>query len=725
MKRFLMDRQTAVHQAEPPSTDSPSIVSISSDYGSPSFRASLASKTENRGAPVRKAVHILENGFPSEYGCTATTESLANLSSKTSSLSRDSTPARVAWHLVSIWILAKNRAAHHESVGLREATAWFFGDLRRAPAVFTTCLSKTPIDRVNKILNEICFDDEFQKLLPYILEEHGPGSRASVLKDPLTAEARSTKRASGVFYTPADVADYIVTKTRSDYVGDLASAKTLDPACGTGVFLLAMLRTATAEPKSCLSKFDYIINHLYGMDISPHALDSAGFLLTRECLSEINEMGMVPYEAWRAIRNNVVEADALRISAAAVEDGPAGLDLFSTPSLLLSDLFPRAPEGFEFIVGNPPYASLPKGFQALCGSQFASLRGSNPGSRVNIFTLFIEMMWKFSRFDASVSALVTPLSIAYHRGIQYESCRQEMSRRGGRWQFAFFDREPHGLFGEEVKTRNAIIFRTVVPNGSRRLCTARVETGRLRKWTSRKRSTLFQDINYTPLGRFDITNGIPKLDGVAMARAFLTLSRREDRFVEFPISVGTCKLVNVLTDHLDNTVFVGGTAYNFLNVYHSIRLNPFEDASRLSNSSVHYFRFGQCRESDAAFAVLCSRLVFWLWHVLGDGFHVPGWFFERIPFARTSLSHQDIDALSEIGAHMWIQIQKSRFVSVNGGKLTIGFRPLSCQIERDAIDCILARAVGLDSRFTSDLKRFVEETTIVDTSADVSRRIQP
>jgi hypothetical protein len=100
--------------------------------------------------------------------------------------------------------------------------------------------------------------------------------------------------------------------------------------------------------------------------------------------------------------------------------------------------------------------------------------------------------------------------------------------------------------------------------------------------------------------------------------------------------------------------------------------------------------------------------------VLGDGFHVPRWLFDEIPFARGSFATEDYGRLTELGRQLWERVQVHRFVSLNGGKQTIGFRPLHCNEERDEIDTLLIRAAGLTSGFVEDLKSFVLNNTVVD-----------
>ncbi|MBI2865407.1 MAG: SAM-dependent DNA methyltransferase [Chloroflexi bacterium] len=541
------------------------------------------------------------------------------------------------------------------------------------------------------------------------------------MKDPATAAARAAKRESGVFYTPSDVADYVVEHVRQLFAGNFVTAAALDPACGTGVFLLAMLRAAGRQQLDGFSPLDYVTSCLHGLDVSGHALDAAAFLLLKECVTELQSRSLSPLAAWQSIRRNLVEVDALSVDAALHDDNGCPRDMFAARLPLLREVFPDDRDGFDILIGNPPYASLGKrvGYYALT-LRFSSLRGVKASPRVSMFPLFVEMMWQFTKPGFSTAALVTPLSIAFHRGLQYERCRHAMSRNGGHWQFAFFDREPHALFGEEVKTRNAILFRWERLGTPKRGEAANIETGPLRKWTSRTRASLFQNIGFTPLGSVDISFGIPKLAATTQADALLALIRRRDRLPSLALRISTCTPTEALIAAGAPQVFVGGTAYNFLNVYRPTALMPNEQGAPLSESVVHRLEFNTEGEASAAFAILSSRLAFWMWHVLGDGFHVGGWLIQTIPFCKDSFSKADFDLLSDVGNVLWHKLQDHRFVSLNRGRQTIGFRPLACDEEREAIDTVLSRAAGLDDRFLAELRRFVKENAVVD-SADERR----
>jgi len=687
-------------------------------YDSPRAGVSLATVTERRGSKVREAVKVLAEGL--RYGNieAAFKEMFASPTCDKNIAARlDSLHIRAAWNLVSIWLAARISGVFAANHGFQEAERWFNGDPPNVEPRLSPQVTSENLCEAEELLDCLIIDAELKQLLPYILEEHGPGSRASVMKDHSTAAARTAKREAGVFYTPSDAVDYMIGNVRELYNGEFVTAKTLDPACGTGVFLLALLRDAERHHGEKFSRFNYITSCLHGCDLSGQALDTAAFLLLIECLTEIHSRDIRPGVAWQLIRRNLVEIDSISIDLLPHGDTCSSFGLFRNSLPRVRELFPEVPDGFNVLVGNPPYAALGiREDYELLATRFASLRAVKNSPGVNLFPLFVEMMWQVTKPGCNTSALVTPLSIAFHSGAQYQGCRRAMSWNGGRWQFAFFDREPHALFGEEVKTRNAILFRTENADTPMRGQAADIETGPLRKWTSRTRTELFQSIDFTALDSLEITTGIPKLSGTLQAEALMVLRKTHHRFPKLALHLGTCTPFETVTGDNAQKVFVGGTAYNFLNVYRSTKLQPNENRCLLSKSPVHCLHFKTEADARVAFAILSSRLTFWLWHTLGDGFHVTSRLLKTIPFNRESFSQEEFDLLSRLGKVLWEKLQNHRFISMNRGRLTIGFRPFACHAERDGIDAILVKATGLDNQFAIELQQFVHDNAVVDST---------
>ncbi len=533
---------------------------------------------------------------------------------------------RAAWNLVALWCLAQASSDVPPRSGLAEAERWFRSSIQVPAPLLSSLPNQDVLWRAQQALLSVPLDHGFWDLFPYILEEHGPGSRASVMRDPSTATARAAKRKEGVFYTPSDVADFTVQHLLNASPGTDGKARWLDPAVGTGVFLLAVCRTAAkrfTQPGGfdCL---DYVTNRLFGCDISPHALDAAAFVLLRESLADARRKGLAPWAAWHAIRLNLVEVDSIIIAATDAKQPRPGaadarseakqrliepttgwmdsaeisvdelahpprsdLGLSGTSTLPLSTIFPEATGGFDALVGNPPYAPLgPRPDYRSLISDYTCLARGKAATRENCYPLFIEMMWRLTTPGDSAAALVTPLSIAFHSGSQYEDCRYAMHWHGGKWQFAFFDREPHALFGEEVKTRNAILFRLENSKFPARGQPAEIETGPLRKWTSRTRRSLFDSIDFTPLEATNIIPGIPKLKGAQQSHAFALLRKSPARLPSWCTRVATCDPSEACSNPTLPRVFVGGTAYNFLNVYRAFSIDD-KSPYPLSESSIH------------------------------------------------------------------------------------------------------------------------------------------
>jgi len=190
----------------------------------------------------------------------------------------------------------------------------------------------------------------------------------------------------------------------------------------------------------------------------------------------------------------------------------------------------------DIVVGNPPYASIGRhDHREWLSREFSTFRGAAIRGSENLFPLFLEIAWRLANQTKCSAGWVVPISIAVSESTTLRNLRAAMTQREGEWRFAFFDREPHGLFGEEVKTRNAICFYSK-PLGTSQ---PKFLTGPLRRWTSRTRPTLFQSIEFTPL-RTGIAQGIPKIDGELEATTLLRLFRRADSMESFCSSITSC-----------------------------------------------------------------------------------------------------------------------------------------------------------------------------------------
>ena len=676
----------------------------------PGAGRTISAATEERASFVRLAVEIIVDGAKAGFGrvfqevfCARWQVVPCNNDIET----------RAAWALVNILILARfaERADKFEA-----AEEWFTPPQLPRLNSFVTAKAKRAAEAA---LSSVEFDDDLAELLPYVLEQHGPGSRLSVMKDPSTRAARAAKRDDGVFYTPADVAEYIV-----DTVADPLSnnARFLDPACGTGVFLLALLRRSGEG-------LDYATRHLFGIDLNVLAVESCSFALLRACQGTYS---VRPWAAWHLLRMNLAAHDALSlqnqplaIQSSARENLRQALladecpEPTSSPANSVSttghrsiwQFFPECQPGFDSVIGNPPYAQIGRRKDVSDIEKYAAMPFFS--ATANMYPLFIEMMWRFAKRTTSHSGMVVPLSIAFHQGQHFTACRTAMSSAGGSWRCAFFDREPHALFGEDVKTRNAILFHS--DGGAKG---TELAVSPLLKWTSRTRAKLFASIKFTSLGSIPFGDGIPKLGSDDEAKAFAKLAIRKQTLESLCVRSFGAVQSDATKAALLPRVFVASTAYNFLNVFRS--LSGINRGVPVSENKVHGFEFATEDDANLAFAIFSSRLTFWLWHTKGDGFHVGGRFLKRLPFNSDSFDDGARQSLERLGRELWASLQEHRIVSVNRGRQTVAYRPLPCR-ERDEIDRVLVRAAKLPVAFADTLRSFVEKVVVVDD--DDTRRV--
>ena len=701
--------------------------------------SSLVAATEACAVHVRRAVESLGRAFTGRESVAGAWVAVLASRWRCEPVSSPALLAQqAAWALVSMRIVGRSVGALPAGASLRDAETWFLGEIRPPSLLSDAVIEFTNREAIHA-LESFTYDDDLRDLLPYVLDAHGPGSRASVMKDPNTQTSRRAKRSAGVFYTPSDVAEFIARETLGELGQVTEYPCILDPACGSGVFLKAVLDFARIQTPS-LNRSDFVEHCLHGIDVNPLAVEAACFVLLHECLrSNHQRRGASPWSLWHRIRCNLCVADALAFSVAKPTRDCSGIlsglrkrldDSYVPPSTEqldtqaattlfsegrpLGNVFPSISSGADIVIGNPPYARIgPRDDAAALERRFESFSaGAVAGS--DYFPVFVEMMWQFARPGRSASGMVVPLSLACSRRSQLSAVRRAITASGGRWRFAFFDREPHALFGEDVKTRNTIAFRRDCA-GDAGSATATIETGPLRKWTSRQRNRLFDTIDFTPISdnTVSIAKGIPKLDGAESARVFGRLARRTSRLREMCLSVGSCLPEDVARSHGGAHVFVAGTAYNFLNVFRPHRSLPAQRAP-WSASTVLALRFADEDEAARGFALLCSRVAYWLWRVNEDGFHVARSFLTGLPFNDRIFNETDRATLTSLGSDLWDRVQDHQIVSVNGGRQTVAYRPNVSGDIRDRIDALLLKALDIDPSFIEYLRAFTRTVVWVD-----------
>lgn len=659
---------------------------------------------------------------------------------------------RASWALLNMWLIGLYFVDNGEHMDFRLAEQIFFGDLWHQSVSLSSQLDHATQHKALKYLKAIDFDEKARHLLPYILDQYGPGSRASVIRDPRTWRSRSLKRDKGSYSTPIDVASFIVSETMASLKSNNETLRIIDPACGTGVFLKSAIWHLTEKLPNDgkLDTMDIISNSIFGFDIDILAIENCTFCLLHQAIASSRKQRSSIWSQWQMIRSNLAVVDSLRVTPTALGRSDAVVSKFNNLRILLKKtlgemkgirdsktildriksvisnechgfrsglelgmIFPEVSNGFDVIVCNPPYSRLGRRDDySFLAQEYESFRQENVKSSDNAFLFFLEMTWRLTQREMCASGMVVPLSIAYHQGTKYKQCRKAIASTPGIWRFSFFDREPHALFGENVKLRNSIIFYNH-NKGETNSNKTRVMTSTMKRWTSRSRDTLFRSLDYCEINPERIEKFVPKLSSELEARSFERLVQINDRFETLIMKSISLPIKQALSIEKQSMVIVGNTAYNFLNVY-VVPNEKIDIGETPSESPVFCLAFTNEKYLYASFAILSSRVTYWLWWVQGDGFHVNRKFIKELPFGNCILKNEHLNSLSSLGKELWRNISDKGLMNINKGRSSITFNPISSTKIRSQIDSILIGAAELPIELQNVLEYLIRKNVLVD-----------
>ena len=256
------------------------------------------------------------------------------------------------------------------------------------------------------------------------------------------------KKAGGVYYTPTYIVDYIVQNT----VGKLLETKTpnqvaplrvLDPACGSGSFLLGAYqhlldwhrdwyvqdgpekhatgkrpvlyqsakndwRLTTAERKRIL------LNNIFGVDIDPQAVEVTKLSLLLKVLEGENEQTIS--QQLKFLHERALPDLGHNIKCGNSLIGPdfyeQQMNLLNAEERLRINVFDWQAEfaeimkagGFDAVIGNPPYVRM-EGFKEL--KQYLKANYVSHDERSDLYAYFIEKEHKLLKSNGRFGMIVS------------------------------------------------------------------------------------------------------------------------------------------------------------------------------------------------------------------------------------------------------------------------------------------------------------------------------
>jgi type I restriction-modification system DNA methylase subunit len=269
-------------------------------------------------------------------------------------------------------------------------------------------------------------------------------------------EKPEVRKAGGVYYTPQYIVEYIVQNTLGKLLedcktpADAAKLKVLDPACGSGSFLLGAYSkliewhkdyfARTGKEKRDRESFykdesggirltaklkrDILKNNLFGVDIDPQAVEVTRFSLSLKALEDLREGELT--EERTLFHQTVLPELSENIKNGNSLIGTDYFGLFAPTAEELKEVKPfnwkaefkeiMENGGFDCVIGNPPYIDSewltktnPK-LRDYCVTHYQSAKGN-----WDIFCIFVEKNLELTKHYSSMIVPNKLLSADYAR----------------------------------------------------------------------------------------------------------------------------------------------------------------------------------------------------------------------------------------------------------------------------------------------------------------------
>ena len=254
------------------------------------------------------------------------------------------------------------------------------------------------LNKVLWILNQFNFAHVDRDVLGNLYEKYLPSGERKKL---------------GEFYTPVEVIDYILTSVGYTYSHEIENKDLLDPACGSGGFLVRATRRLISRflikfgkadkkelrdpknwkeildrlnPDEAKIILDSIKEHIYGFDINPFACHIAEMNLLFQVI-DLYQKVKRKYPQYKLGRFNIYQTDSLEVpKQKQITDFGNHYDYFAEREKI--DEIKN--KKFDFVVGNPPWGGILKREKGTLLSERLKEDYISAVGKYDIYVLFIE-----------------------------------------------------------------------------------------------------------------------------------------------------------------------------------------------------------------------------------------------------------------------------------------------------------------------------------------------
>lgn len=284
------------------------------------------------------------------------------------------------------------------------------------------------------------------------------GYRLSQSKKGMTVDKDAKKRKEqGIYYTPTFVVDYIVKNALGPVlaecksIADLKKIKVLDPACGSGSFLVKALEVISNRYKDfsrtpdTYTKIQILQENIYGVDLDEQAVEIARLNLLINALDERTKLP--------PLSDNIKNGNSLISGTDEELKKYFGKNFRDKKPFNWQEEFPEVFKqgGFDVIIGNPPWVTVTHkeiGQEML--EFFKEKYAGAEGFKLNLFPLFVELGIDLLKNDGIVSLIIP------NRLLDTPSYKSVRAKFVNKYEILDIQNIPSGAF-ERVVAGNIIL----------------------------------------------------------------------------------------------------------------------------------------------------------------------------------------------------------------------------------------------------------------------------